>query len=101
MSYLLLQGAAEVESLQRYLQEHFIGLAYKLLLALPVSQVTCQQSFSALKRIKSDLRSTITQHHLEAFMLMSIEKGTLDKPDNKAIINRIAASSELLRHLLC
>ena len=51
-----------------------IGLAYKLLLTLPVSQVQCERSFSALKRIKSRLRSTMTQEHLEAFMLMSVEK---------------------------
>lgn len=37
-----------------------IGLAYKLLLTLPVSQVACGRSFSASKRIKSRLQSTMT-----------------------------------------
>ena len=51
-----------------------IGLAYKLLLMLPVSQVACEQSFSALKRIKSHLHSTMTQEHVEAFIVVSVEK---------------------------
>ena len=59
-----------------------IGLAYKLLLTLPVSQVACERSFSALKRIKTRLRSTMTQEHLEAFMLMSVEKNILARLDN-------------------
>jgi len=101
LSYLLLQGAVEVESLHRCLQEHFTGLAHKLLLALPVSQVTCERAFSALKRIKSHLRSTTTQEQLEAFKLMSVEKGILAKIDNKDTIGSISASSELRRHLLC
>ncbi|PIK53410.1 hypothetical protein BSL78_09693 [Apostichopus japonicus] len=54
-----------------------IGLAYKLLVTLPVSQVACEHSFSALKRIKNRLRSTMTQEHIEAFMLMSVEKKDL------------------------
>lgn len=78
-----------------------IGLAYKLLLTLPVSQVACERSFSALKRIKSRLRSTMTQEHLDAFMLMSVEKGILAKLDTGAIIDGVATrSSELRRHLI-
>jgi len=92
--------SAAVESFHRCLQGHFIGLAYKLLLALPVSQATCERSFSALKRIKNRLRSTTTQEHLEAFMLMSVEKGIQAKLDNKDIIDSIAASIDLRRHLL-
>jgi len=81
-----------VESLYRCLQWYFMGLAYKLLLTLPVSQVTCERSFSALKRIKSRLRSTTTHEHHEACMLMSIEQGILAKLDNKDIIDNIAAN---------
>ena len=38
-----------------------IGLAYKPLLMLPVSQVACERSFSGLKIIKNRLQSTMTQ----------------------------------------
>ena len=64
-----------------------IALAYKLLLTLPVSQVACERSFSVLKRIKTRLRSTMTQEHLEALMLMSVEKRILAKLDTNKIIN--------------
>ena len=77
-----------------------IGLAYKLLLTLPVSQVACERSFSTLKRIKSRLRSTMTQEHLEAFMLMSVEKGILTKLDNNDIIDGVAVRSNELTQTL-
>ena len=77
-----------------------IVLAYKLLSTLPVSQVACERSFSALKRIKGRLRSTMTQEHLEAFMLMFVEKAILTKLDNEDIIDAVAAKSKELRRLL-
>jgi len=43
----------------------------------------------------------MTQEHLEAFMLMSVEQGILVKLDSKDIIDSIAANSEHRRHLLC
>ena len=70
-----------------------IGLAYKLLLTPPVSQVACARSFSALKRIKNRLRSTMTQEHLEAFMLMSVEKRILAKLDTTNLIDSVAVRS--------
>lgn len=77
-----------------------IGLTYKLLLTLPVSQVACERSFSYLKLIKNRLRSTMTQEHLEAFMLMSVEKGVLAKLDNGNIVDAVADTSKELRRLL-
>ncbi|CAM1326312.1 Uncharacterised protein r2_g3529 [Pycnogonum litorale] len=71
-----------------------------VLLTLPVSKVACERSFSALKRIKNRLRSTMTQEHLEAFMLMSVEKRILAKLDTKNIIDGAAARSSELRRLI-
>ncbi|MBN3277968.1 F200A protein, partial [Polyodon spathula] len=53
---------------------HVIGLGYKFLLALSVTQVACERCFSTLKFVKNRLRSTTSQDHLEGFMLMSTEK---------------------------
>ena len=50
---------------------HILGLGYKFLLTLPVTQIACERSLSALKCIKSQLRSAQSQEHLEAFMLMT------------------------------
>jgi len=43
----------------------------------------------------------MTQEQLEASMLMFVKKGILAKLDNKDIIDSVAASSELRRHLIC
>lgn len=59
------------------LSYHLIGLGYKFLLTLSVTQVAFERSFSTLKFIKNRLRSTASQEHLESFMLMAMEKETL------------------------
>ena len=40
-------------------------LAYKYILTLSISQVSCERSFSKLKYIKNRLRSTLSSSHLE------------------------------------
>ena len=47
---------------------HVIGLAYKFLLTLSITQVACECTFSTLKFIKSRLRNRLSQDQLEAFM---------------------------------
>lgn len=79
---------------------HILGLGYKFLLTLPVTQVACERSFSILKYIKNRLRSSSCQEHLEAFMLMSTEKDILMSLDSDSIIDRVAENSDLLRKLL-
>ncbi|KAJ8375393.1 hypothetical protein SKAU_G00059730 [Synaphobranchus kaupii] len=79
---------------------HVIGLAYKFILTLSVTQVACERSFSTLKFIKNRLRSTLSQEHLEAFMLMSTEKDILVTLDADAVIDKLAERSDLLRRLL-
>lgn len=78
---------------------HVIGLAYKLLLTLSITQVACERSFSTVKLIKNRLRSTLTQKKLEAFMLMCTEKDILFL-DNDTVINKVAETSALLTRLL-
>ena len=60
--------------------------AYKNLVTLAVTQVECERSFSTLKFVKSRLRSNIKQEHLEALMLMYMEKQLVsDIPVDKII----------------
>ena len=42
----------------------------------------------------------MTQEHLEAFMLMSVEKSILAKLDTNTIVDDVAAKSNELRELL-
>ncbi|KAL4089590.1 hypothetical protein QTP88_024603 [Uroleucon formosanum] len=74
-----------------------LSLAYNYLLTLPVTQVACERSFSTLKFIKNRLRNTLTNEHLEAFMLMSVEKRTLVSIDDDILIDRIGETSEVMK----
>ena len=74
-----------------------IGLAYKFFLTLSVTQVSCERSFSALKVIKSRIRSLLSQDHLEAFMLMKCEYEIVFNIDNNEIIDQVAEHSEVYR----
>ncbi|CAH2329470.1 zinc finger MYM-type 1-like [Pelobates cultripes] len=65
--------------------------AYKLTLTLSSSQVACERSFSKLKYILNRLRNSLSQTHLEAFMLMSVEKEALIGLSNEAIIDVLAS----------
>ena len=77
-----------------------LGLAYKYLLTLSLTQVACERTFSILKFIKNRLRSTLSSDKLEAFMLMATEKDILMALDSDSVIDRLAEKSELLKKLL-
>ena len=79
---------------------HLLGLAYKYLLTLSLTQVACERSFSTLKFIKSRLRSSLSANKLEAFMLMATEKDILMSLDTDVIIDRVAEKSDLMKRLL-
>ena len=79
---------------------HVIGLAYKFLLTLSFSQVACERTFSTLKFVKNRLRTTLTQDHLEAFIIMCTEKEILMSLDNDEVIDKVAETSKVLQRLL-
>ncbi|KAI2665801.1 Zinc finger MYM-type protein 1 [Labeo rohita] len=79
---------------------HLLGLAYKFLLTLSITQVACERTFSLLKFIKTRLRSKLSQEHLEAFMLMATERDILFSLDSDVIIDKVAEKSELFTKLL-
>ena len=53
-------------------------LYFKLVLAFAVSSASCERSFSALKRIKFHLRSTMGENRTSALSLPSIERDLTD-----------------------
>ncbi|CAL9702122.1 unnamed protein product [Knipowitschia caucasica] len=79
---------------------HLIGLAYKYLLTLSVTQVACERTFSILKFVKNRLRTSLSQEHLEAFLLMSAEKEILMELDSDDIIDKVAETTKLMQRLL-
>ncbi len=51
-----------------------LSIALRLLLTLPITVASGERSFSALKLIKTYLRSTMNQERLSALALISIER---------------------------
>ena len=74
-----------------------LSYIYQYILTLPVSEVTCERTFSALKFIKNKYRNTISDEHLESFMILNIENDLLSKIGNEKVINILASTSTLLK----
>ena len=57
--------------------------------AIPVSFSTAERSFSALKRVKTRIRSSMVQERLESLLSMSIERKILLKCDKELTSNQL------------
>ena len=82
-----LQGLSALEQVCR------VG---RLLLVMPATNATSERSFSVLRRLKSYLRSTMSQPRLNLVMVLSIYKELLDELDLYAVYvaNEFVGSSE-------
>lgn len=64
-----------------------VHTALKLFLTLPISNCTGERSFSLLKRIKSPLRTSVTNEKLSALSLLAIESDITKKLDFNDVIH--------------
>ena len=72
--------------------------AYKYILTLSCTQVSCERIFSVLKVIKTRIRSSIGQELLESFILFYVNRSF--NFDYKRVVDTVASSSsELSRNL--
>jgi len=55
-----------------------------LLLVVPVSSATAERSFSALRRLKTFLRATISQHRLNHLAVLHVHKDKVDEWTSQA-----------------
>jgi len=74
--------------------------AYKFFLSLSSTQVACERMFSKLKYILNRIRYSLSQDHLESFMLMSAESDILMALYNEIIIDTLSQKSSNLNKLL-
>ena len=75
--------------------------AYSIAVAIPVMSCTAERSFSALKWVKTYLRSTMIQDRLEGLVQITVERKLLMSLQSEIIIDKYASSSaELSRALL-
>ena len=98
----------EMESINDVLQEVYLlkeafPTLVKLLqiaLTIAVSTAQCEWSFSALKRIKTFLRSTMSEQRLTDLALLSIEKELSQTLSLDDVIDRFAAADTNRRIVL-
>lgn len=62
----------------------------QIYLTIPISNASGERSFSALKRIKTYLRSNLNQENLDALSLLYIEYNALEKLNSDSIIRQFA-----------
>ena len=65
----------------------------QLILVMPATNSTSERSFSALRRVKSYLRATMTQERLNYLMLTHVHKERTDALDLKCVINEFIGDS--------
>ena len=73
---------------------------YAIAVAIPISSASAERSFSALKRVKTRIRSTMVQDRLESLLVMMIERKILLSLNKDEIINAFAKTSSQLTKAL-
>lgn len=89
------------DTIFKYVQEDFCPNLYKLLQAaivLPVSSAGCERSFSTMRRIKTWLRSAMTQERFSNLSLIHIEKGFCkEKVTAESVLNTFSEKYRKLK----
>lgn len=66
----------------------------KLVLVMPATNATSERTFSALRRVKSYLRTTMTQARLNHLMMLHVHKDKTDQLDIACIANDFVSGME-------
>ena len=66
----------------------------QLILVMPATNASSERSFSALRRVKSYLRSTMLQERLNYLMLLHVHKDRTDKLCLRTVINEFIKDSQ-------
>ena len=69
-----------------------VSVVFRLYLCLMIFNCSGERSFSVLKRVKNQLRSSMGQKRLNSFALLCIENELFEKIDNDDIIKNFALS---------
>lgn len=89
----------EMPATSRQLFPNFEALLRNLLLR-PVSFVECERSFSALRRLKTWLRSTMTQKRLNSIALLHVHRDILRDIHLEKLINKFVSRNVWRVHVL-
>ena len=72
---------------------------YKSLLTLPIGSTKCERTFSKLKFVKNNLRSTMGQKRLNSLMVINVERDLTKALDYEKVIISFA-DTLLLQNML-
>ena len=78
---------------QRLLMSQVVALL-PIILVIPATNATSDRSFSALRRLKSYLRTTMLQERLNYLMLLHVHKERTDALDMQAVLTEFIGESE-------
>ena len=78
---------------QKDLLDEVVNLM-QLILVMPATNSTSERSFSALRRVKTYLRSTMGQQRLNDLLLLHVHKEITDSLNLKEVINNFVTDSE-------
>ena len=71
-----------------------VCIAMKLLLVMPATNACSERTFSALRRLKTHLRATISQQRLNNFMMLHIHKDETDSLNLAVVGNEFVSLRE-------
>ena len=71
----------------------------KLLLVMPATNAGSERSFSAVRRIKTYLRSTMSQQRLNHLMLLHVHKSETDALNLVDVANDFIAGNDHRKHV--
>lgn len=88
-------SAAEVEELKNYPN---LFKVLQLAITLPVSSATCERSFSAMRRVRNYLRTTMSEHRFSTLSSLYIERDLSSKIDVHDVVAHYAAKGQRNLH---
>ena len=89
----MVQIFREADNNVRSLFPNFLCLL-RLLLVRPASSVECERSFSALRRLKTWLRSTMSQTRLNSAAILNVHQTYTDNIDLEALVSEFATRND-------
>ncbi|XP_060863223.1 zinc finger MYM-type protein 1-like [Metopolophium dirhodum] len=88
-----------IDDLKITIKKEIFPNIYKMLqvaLTLPVSSATCERSFSAMRRIKTLVRTSMHQERFTNLSILHIEKDVTKNIDTECILNELSKSSRMM-----
>ncbi|KAL4091985.1 hypothetical protein QTP88_026579 [Uroleucon formosanum] len=89
-NYLVEPERGDIEDIKKNISPQVFPNLYKMIqiaLTLPISSATCERSFSAMRKIKTWLRTSIHQKKFNEHSILYIEKDKTKALSNEAILN--------------